>query len=174
MTYGDLYDRLARLGIAPPEPDPDVTSVFDEEADKVTGVIFAELGVAVFVEGLDGDVVDAYLEVIETAVALGNGVLTDVTREAETLSFRVDGRPVTWEMDAHSSGELIFSWTYIWGQLHKLVPGGDDPREFYSVEDDVDDSTTYLLLTGEQAEALRAEYGLDLQTVPYSRSDGVR
>ncbi|GAA0917925.1 hypothetical protein [Virgisporangium aurantiacum] len=173
LTYGDLLDRLIQLGIAPPDrrTDPDLAGFLDDEVEEVDGTTFAELGVAVFVEGVDGDVGRAYLDVIEAAAALSNGVVTDVVfdREADDdqLSFRVDGRPVTWWLDAHGPGDWIYSWSAIWGQLHLLAPGGDDPRKFYDIEAaDSADGTAYLLLTPEQADALRAEFALDVDSVP--------
>jgi hypothetical protein len=46
-----------------------------------------------------------------------------------------------------------------------LAPGGDDPRSFFHIPKDEPGDDCYLLLTAEQAAALRVEFGLELDEV---------
>jgi hypothetical protein len=173
MTYGDVLDRLIDLGIAPAERRKELTdSWIDNEVEESDGGVFADLGVVLYVHGDDVDQVGpAYREILESAAALSGGsvVVTDVAFDfdasGDQLTFKVNGEPKSWWLDADGPDDDYLNLMAVWEQIGQLAPGGDDPRSFFHIPKDEPGDDYYLLLTAEQAAALRVEFGLELDEV---------
>ena len=173
MTYGDVLDRLIALGAAPAERRKELTdSWIDDEVEEFDGGVFADLGVALYVHGDDVDYVGpAYQEILESAAALSGGsvVVTDVAFDFDAgerqLTFKVNGEPKSWWLDADGPDDDYLNLMAVWEQIGELAPGGDDPRSFFHIPKDEPGDDYYLLLTAEQAAALRVEFGLELDEV---------
>jgi hypothetical protein len=173
MTYGDVLDRLIELGIAPAGRRKELTdSWIDNEVEEFDGAVFADLGVVLYVHGDDVDHVGpAYREILESAAALSGGsvVVTDVAFDfdasGDQLTFKVNGEPKSWWLDADGPDDDYLNLMAVWEQIGQLAPGGDDPRSFFHIPKDEPGDDYYLLLTAEQAAALRVEFGLELDEV---------
>ncbi len=179
LTYRALADRLVALGALPAdragaalEAVGSWASVDEPVDDRDIPMVLVEFGVAVQVHGEDiDDLADAYRAILETAAALSGGsvVVTDVAFETdesveEPLTFKVNGKPVSWYEDHQSSDYL--NQMIVMEQIGSLAPGGDDPRGFYGIlSEETGEDDFYLLLTPEQAKALNDEPGLGLEEV---------
>lgn len=172
LTYRGLIDRLAALEILPAgrvEAALPTWATGEEKVDNPASLL--ELfGVAVSVHGEDvDDLEEAYREILQGAAALSGGavVVTDVALDPDSsnetpLTFRMNGKPIRWRED-HLGPDYLDHLAFF-EQIADLEPGGDDPRHFYGIlgtETCSDDY--YLLLTDDQAEALRDEFGLSLE-----------
>jgi hypothetical protein len=169
MTYGDVLDRLIKLGVA---PGPRDDAWLGEPVEQFDGQVFADLGVALHVHGDDVDAVAAaYRDVLHNAAALSGGsvvvgdVVFDFDADDHQLTFTVNGEPKRWWLDADGEDDDYLNLQAIWEQIGDLAPGGDDPRAFYHIPKDEPGDDYYFLLTPEQADALRTEFELDLDEV---------
>jgi hypothetical protein len=174
MTYGGLVDRLVAIGMLPAERAHDALPTWatvDEvlESEDVPSLL-EDLGVAVSVHGEDvDDLEESYRHILERAAALSGGsvVVTDVALDLdgpaeERLTFRRNGAPVTW-WEEHSAPDYLDHMAVL-EQIADLAPGGEDPRAFYGLlKGEVCADDYYLLLTPDQAAALRDDLDLDLQ-----------
>jgi hypothetical protein len=169
-----VVDRLVALGVLPTDRIGTVWQALsgwappDGEVDDLP-IALVYIGVAVQVHGEDWDMEEAYPAILREAAALSGGsvVITDIVLDIDgsgdgRLTFRFNGEPRSWYED-HRDPEYIDKMAVI-EQIGGLAPGGDDPRRFYGIlarESGEDDF--FLLLTAEQAKALRDEFGLPLE-----------
>jgi hypothetical protein len=173
LTYRRLIDRLATLEILPAdhvEAALPAWATGEEEVGSDVGSLLELFGVAVSVHGEDvDDLEESYREILEGAAALSRGavVVTDVALDPDgsnptPLTFRLNGKPMAWR-EEHEGPDYLDHMTFF-EQISDLEPGGDDPRHFYGIpgaEPCSDDY--YLLLTDDQAAALRDELGVPLE-----------
>ncbi|MFE7278507.1 hypothetical protein [Streptomyces sp. NPDC057623] len=114
-----------------------------------------------------GDLADGYEDLLlEAAACSGGSVVVDdvelVTDEdgEEYLHFRRNGRSI-WHPTEHVSDSTRYmDWDAVFDAIGDLVPGNDDPRSFYQLDEDSYDAW-WLLLTPEQAAGLK-EFGLPM------------
>jgi hypothetical protein len=172
VTYGDVLDRLIKLGVAPPERRTELTDPWiDEEVEEFDGGVFHDLGVTLYVHADDVDFIGpAYEHILRDAAAMSGGsvVVSDVAFDFEAerqLTFKLNGEPTSWWLDADGPDDDYLNLMAVWEQIGGLVPGGGDPRSFYHIPKDEPGDDFYLLLTPEQADALRAEFGVELDEV---------
>jgi hypothetical protein len=172
-------DRLVALGILSADRAGatllalDTWTTLDEEIEpEEIPFILAQIELAVQVHGEDvDDLEESYREILERAAALSggsvvvSGVALDMSASMEKpLTFRRNDEPASW-WEEHTAGDYLDQMA-VMEQIADLAPGGDDPRRFYGIlGSEPCDDDYYLLLTEEQARALREEFGLDLQAV---------
>ncbi|GAA3775535.1 hypothetical protein GCM10022225_74370 [Plantactinospora mayteni] len=172
-TYQGLAERLAQLGI---ESDTravaglvEIRQWADLDEERDAGELmraFGPLGIGVRVPGKVDNPAEGYRMLLERAVACSGGsvVIDDIELVEDedgeqSLHFRRDGQSYWWALEHRSPRCLDLE--AIREGLDDLTPGGTDPRGFYQVDGEDDGGTDcYVLLTPEQAEALREEFGL--------------
>jgi len=176
MRFREFVDWLIETGIVPPErvqtawDTLDEWGMADEEVEGI-GMFLYDVGLAVVVSGDDvDDLEDAYRRILTKAAALSGGsvVVTDVALGdgpvEDRLTFRRNGEPTLWDED-HNDPDYIDQLS-VMEQIGTLAPGGDDPRRFYGLLTGESNTTHYyFLLTAAQADAMRADLGLDLTAV---------
>ncbi|MDX3227977.1 hypothetical protein [Streptomyces sp. ME19-01-6] len=153
----------------------DLDEVF-EDTDELTFLV-GECGIGFQTpEKVSGYLADGYEELLLDAAACSGGsvVVDDVELVkdedgGEYLHFRRNGRSI-WHSARHlSDGTRYMDWNTAFDAIGDLVPGNDDPRSFYQLDDDAYDAW-WLLLTPEQAKGLE-EFGLP---VPVELGNWVR
>ena len=169
MTYGDVLDRLVELGVAPAERPAELAEwLLKAEVEEVDGEVFHDLGLAVHVHAEDVDRAGpAYEDILAQAATVSGGsiVITDVAFDwaaEHQLTFKVNGHELSWYLDADGPDDDYLNLMAVWEQIGDLTRYADDPRLFYHIPKDQPGDDYYLLLTEEQAEAVRTEYGLEL------------
>ncbi|MDF3146822.1 MULTISPECIES: hypothetical protein [unclassified Streptomyces] len=185
-TLRGFADTLVRLGIATDEQAAaglaeaagigmDLDEEF-EDTDELTFLV-GECGLGFQMpEKVSGDLEDGYEELLIDAAACSGGsvVVEDVelvTDEDgdEYLHFRRNGRSI-WHPTEHLSDSTRYmDWNAAFDAIGDLVPGNDDPRGFYQLDEESYDAW-WLLLTPDQAEGLK-EFGLP---VPVQLGNWVR
>jgi hypothetical protein len=162
---------MSELGLITPERAaaalPDLVG-WDDPEDLLDVLELCGVSVSVHGEDVDG-AEDAYRSVLEEAAALTGGAITVSDIELAStgsylkyLNFRINGEPTSWTIEQESDDYL--DQGSVADRFQELDPGGTDPRLFHSIPaQDAGDDDIYLLATPEQAQALRDEFGLDIE-----------
>ncbi|WP_369169922.1 hypothetical protein AB5J49_19640 [Streptomyces sp. R28] len=172
-----MADTLVRLGIATDEQAAaglaeaagigmDLDEEF-EDTDELT-FLLGECGLGFQTpEKVSGDLEEGYEELLlDAAACSGGSVVVDdvqlVTDEDgdEYLHFRRNGRSIWHPAEHLSDSTRYMDWNTAFDAIGDLVPGNDDPRGFYQLDEESYDAW-WLLLTPDQAEGLK-EFGLPL------------
>ncbi|MFC9231916.1 hypothetical protein ACFTZI_23635 [Streptomyces decoyicus] len=180
-TLNGFAQTLVRLGIATKEQaaaglaeaagiDMDLDEEF-EDTEELTFLV-GECGLGFQTpEKASGDLEGGYEELLTDAAACTGGlvVVDDVAlvktenadgEEDEYLHFRRNGRSI-WHGTEHLSDSTRYmDWNAAMDAIGDLVPGNDDPRAFWQLDEDSYDAW-WLLLTPEQAQGLE-EFGLPM------------
>ncbi|MEV0373239.1 hypothetical protein AB0I10_26045 [Streptomyces sp. NPDC050636] len=188
-TLQGFAETLVRLGIATEEQTAaglaeaagigmDLDEEFEdaEDADELTCLLD-------FCDGLGFQTpekmgVDLEEMVFEIAASTGGSVVVDeverveVAEGLEYLHFRRNGRSIWHRTKDPSDNYRYMDWNTAFDIIGDLVPGNDDPRAFYQLEEDSYDAW-WLLLTPDQAEGLK-EFGLPMPVdLGHGARDGV-
>lgn len=176
-TLRQFAQTLVRLGIATEEQAAaglaeatafgmDADEGF-EDTDELTFLV-GDCGLGFQMpEKVSGELEDGYEELLlEAAACSGGSVVVDdvqlVTDDdgEQYLHFRRNGRSM-WHPTEHLSDSTRYmDWNAAFDAIGDLVPGNDDPRGFYQLDEDSYDAW-WLLLTPEQAGGLK-EFGLPM------------
>lgn len=180
-TLNGFAETLVRLGIATPEQAAaglaeaaEIGMDLDEEFEDIEELTFlvGECGLGFQTpEKVSGYLEDGYEELLKDAAACSGGsVVVDEVQlvkvenedgeEDEYLHFRRNGRSI-WHPTEHLSDSTRYmDWNAAMEAISDLVPGNDDPRAFWQLDEDSYDAW-WLLLTPEQAAGLE-EFGLPM------------
>ncbi|XVQ11308.1 hypothetical protein ACQP1W_01670 [Spirillospora sp. CA-255316] len=174
-TCRALAEELVRLrAITPERAETGLAKVaewtdLDEEAE-LPDILEAldAFGLTLHVPDKVNTLLDGYAWLLEEAVACAGGSMVIDGVELiehgdgdDCLHFRRDGHSIWWELE-HQFDRYLDLMT-VWENLRDLAPGGSDPRGYYQVmEEDQGPAGHYLLITPEQAEALREAFDLPL------------
>lgn len=176
-TLHGFAETLVRLGIATREQAAaglaeaaGIGMDLDEEFADTEELTFlvGECGLGFQTpEKVSGSLEEGYEELLLDAAACSGGsvVVDDVelVRDEdgeEYLHFRRNGRSIWHRAEHLSDSTRYMDWNAAFDAIGDLVPGNDDPRAFYQLDEDSYDAW-WLLLTPEQAKGLR-EFGLPL------------
>ncbi|MFE1771245.1 hypothetical protein [Streptomyces sp. NPDC059008] len=181
LTLNGFAQTLVRLGIATEEQATaglaeaaEIGMDLDEEFEDTEELTFlvGECGLGFQTpEKVDGDLEEGYAELLTEAAACSGGsvVVDDVAlvrvehedgEADEYLHFRRNGRSI-WHRTEHLSDSTRYmDWNTAMEALGDVVPGNDDPRAFWQLDEDSYDAW-WLLLTPEQAQGLE-EFGLPM------------
>ncbi|MFJ8534358.1 hypothetical protein [Streptomyces sp. NPDC093591] len=176
-TLRGFAETLVRLGIATDEQATTglaeaagIGMDLDEEFEDTAELTFllGECGLGFQIpEKVPGGLEDGYEELLlDAAACSGGSVVVDdvelVTDEdgEEYLHFRRNGRSIWHPAEHLSDSTRYMDWNAAFDALGDLVPGNDDPRGFYQLDEESYDAW-WLLLTPEQAEGLE-EFGLPM------------
>lgn len=176
-TLREFAEILVRLGIATEDQAAvglaeaaDIGMDLDEGYEDTEELTFlvGECGLGFQMpEKVSGDLADGYEELLFDAAACAGGsvvvedveLVTDEDGE-QFLHFRRNGRSI-WHATEHLSETTRYmDWNAAFDAIGDLVPGNDDPRGFYQLDEESYDAW-WLLLTPEQAEGLQ-EFGLPM------------
>ncbi|MFC5747290.1 hypothetical protein [Actinomadura rugatobispora] len=177
-TYRALASELVRLrALTSERAEAGLAKVaewgdLDEEAELPDLFeALREFGLTIHVPDKVNTLLDGYTWLIEEAVACAGGsmIIDDIELfededdedEDDLLHFRRDGHSIWWSLE-HQSARYLDLMT-VWENLHDLAPGGSDPRGYFQIMEEGQGSVGYyLLITPEQARALRDGLGLPL------------
>ncbi|MFH8569266.1 hypothetical protein [Streptomyces sp. NPDC017993] len=175
-TLRGFAETLVRLGIATEEQAAaglaeaaDIDMDLDEEFEDTEELTFliGECGIGFQTpEKVSGYLEEGYAELLhEAAACTGGSVVVDDVElvrvgEDEFLHFRRNGRSIWHRTDHLSDSTRYMDWNVAFDAICALVPGNDDQRAFYQLDEDSYDAW-WLLLTPDQAEGLR-EFGLPM------------
>ncbi|MGP4003016.1 hypothetical protein [Streptomyces sp. 8N706] len=185
-TCRGFAELLVRLGIATEEQAAtglaeaagigmDLDEEF-EDAEELTFLV-GDCGLGFQTpEKVSGDLEDGYKELLLDAAACSGGavVVDDVELVKdedgdEYLHFRRNGRSI-WHLTEHLSDSTRYmDWNAAFEAIGDLVPGNDDPRSFWQLDEESYDAW-WLLMTPDQAQGLK-EFGL---AMPVELGNGVR
>lgn len=176
-TVRGFAETLVRIGVATQEEataalaevtrlDMDLDEEYDD-ADELTFLLdYCDTGFVVPEKSV-GDREDGYASLLHDAAACSGGsvVVDDVELlEGEDgddiLHFRRNGRSMWWRVEHTTVSARYMDLGAIAEGIGDLVPGDDDPRYFFQLDEDPRDAQ-WLLLTPGQAAALE-EFGLPM------------
>ncbi|MFC0601736.1 hypothetical protein [Streptomyces palmae] len=176
-TLREFADTLVRLGIATREQaaaglaghaelDIDLDEAY-ADPDELTSLL-EDCGIGFQTpEKALGDLESGYEDLLLEAAACSGGTVVvddvELVRDEdgeEHLHFRRNGRSI-WHRTQHLSETTRYmDWYAVFDAIGDLVPGNDDPRAFYQLDEDSYDAW-WLLLTPDQAQGLR-DFGLSM------------